>query len=176
MNTRNGVTTSQAVLAVVVIILLGLVGYFAVSSQNVSTTTISGTVTQTATSTAVSTATSTALSTVISTVGPTTSTAPPVVAPPLIVQRNAQYSDADPRDTSSIDVAQQSYETLTYLSPNGTVLPGLATAWNSINGSTWQYTLRQGVTFHDGTTFNATDVIYSITNTIAWGGGDAPDV
>jgi peptide/nickel transport system substrate-binding protein len=56
------------------------------------------------------------------------------------------------------------------------VLPGLATSWRSLNGSTWQYVLRQGVTFHDGTVFNATDVVYSIKNTIAWGGGDAPDV
>jgi len=74
-------------------------------------------------------------------------------------------------------MAQQSYETLTYLTPNGTVIAGLATAWAPVgNGSTWAYTLRQGVTFHDGTPFNATDVVFSITNTVLWGGGDAPDV
>ena len=106
-----------------------------------------------------------------------TSTPTAVAAPTFVYQRNAAYSDADPRDTSSIDMAQQSYETLTYLTPNGTITPGLATAWSPVgNGSTWQYTLRQGVTFHDGTTFNATDVIFSITNTIKWGGGDASDV
>ena len=168
MKIRRGISTGQvAIAAVVIIILVGVGAYYAgTSSGSQSSTTTTTTTTKPTTTT----------TTPITTTTTTTTTTNAIVAPPLIVQRNAPYSDADPRDTSSIDVAQQSYETLTYLSPDGTVMPGLATAWKSVNGSTWQYTLRQGVTFHDGTPFNATDVIFSIKNTIAWGGGDAPDV
>ena len=152
MRIGKGVSSVQVAISIVVIliIVLGGVYYVVTLPPSVSTTTVT------------------------SAPGPT-STA--VAVPTFVYQRNAPVSDADPRDTSSIDFAQQSFETLTYLSPNGTVLPGLATAWSPIgDGSTWQYTLRQGVTFHDGTTFNATDVVFSITNTVRWGGGDASDV
>lgn len=95
----------------------------------------------------------------------------------IVVQRNAWSPDMDPRETSTIDVVQNMYETLTYTAPNGTVLPGLATSWtHSADYITWTYTLRQGVTFHDGTPFNSTAVVYSINEIVKYGGGDAPDV
>jgi peptide/nickel transport system substrate-binding protein len=40
--------------------------------------------------------------------------------------------------------------------------PALATAWRAIDDTTWEFTLRQGVTFHDGTPFTAEDVAASI--------------
>jgi peptide/nickel transport system substrate-binding protein len=83
----------------------------------------------------------------------------------------------DPRETSTIDVVQNIYETLTYLAPNGTVTPGLATSWtHNSDFTSWQYNLRQGVTFHDGTPFNSTSVVYSINEIVKYGGGDAPAV
>ncbi len=168
MRIKKGVSSVQVGISIVVILLIVGAGgyYFLTLPPNVITTT------QTVTQTTGSTVTSTTASTV--TVAPTTTTA---AAPTLQIQRNSAYSDADPRDTSSIDMAQQSYETLTYIAPNGTVTPGLATSWSQIgNGSTWEFNLRQGVTFHDGTTFNATDVQFSINNIVKWGGGDAPIV
>ncbi|MFD2236907.1 ABC transporter substrate-binding protein [Aureimonas populi] len=39
--------------------------------------------------------------------------------------------------------------------------PALATEWEAVDDTTWRYTLREGVTFHDGTPFTARDVIYS---------------
>jgi peptide/nickel transport system substrate-binding protein len=52
------------------------------------------------------------------------------------------------------------YDTLTELSVDGSsVLPGLATSWKFVNnGTAFQLTLRQGVTFHDGTPFDANAV------------------
>ena len=186
MRISKGVSSVQVAISIVIIliIVLGGVYYVVTLPAKVTTTTITSTTASTVTSTTASTVTSTTASTVVSTATTTatstvttSSTATPVAAPTFVYQRNSAYSDADPRDTSSIDMSQQSYETLTYLQPNGTVTAGLATAWSPIgNGSTWAYTLRQGVTFHDGTTFNATDVVFSIENTVLWGGGDAPDV
>ncbi len=40
--------------------------------------------------------------------------------------------------------------------------PDLATAWQAIDDTTWKFTLRQGVTFHDGTPFGAEDVAASL--------------
>jgi len=158
MRMMKGVSSVQVAISIVVILVIVGAGayYFVTLPPNVVT----------------KTSVSTSLSTV--TVAPTQTQA---AAPTLVVQRNAPYSNADPRGTTAIDVTQQSYETLTYLRPNGTVVPGLATAWKAIgDGSTWEYTLRQGVTFHDGTLMNATDVIFSVLNTIKWNQGDATDV
>src|SRR5512145_3332090 len=41
---------------------------------------------------------------------------------------------------------------------SGKVGPGLAVSWKSIDDTTWEVKLRQGVKFHDGTPFTARDV------------------
>jgi peptide/nickel transport system substrate-binding protein len=52
---------------------------------------------------------------------------------------------------------QNLYESLTrYNTASGKVMPLLATRWKqSKDGKTWTFTLRKGVTFHDGNPFNA---------------------
>jgi len=40
--------------------------------------------------------------------------------------------------------------------------PALATSWNLINPTTWQFKLRKGVTFHDGEPFNANTVKFNV--------------
>jgi peptide/nickel transport system substrate-binding protein len=42
------------------------------------------------------------------------------------------------------------------------LIPGLATAWRNIDNLTWELDLRQGVKFHDGSDFNADDVIATL--------------
>ncbi|ATI43008.1 ABC transporter substrate-binding protein [Pacificitalea manganoxidans] len=55
------------------------------------------------------------------------------------------------------------FEGLTRIGPDGAVLPGLASAWEvSADGLTYRFTLREGVTFHDGTGFDAQDVVFSL--------------
>jgi peptide/nickel transport system substrate-binding protein len=94
----------------------------------------------------------------------------------LVAVRNSQTSDMDPRETSSIDVVQNAYNRLTLVLPNQTAVPDLATGWSSnANFTVWQFKLRQGVLFHDGTPFNSSAVVFSILNTAKLGQGDAPD-
>ena len=39
--------------------------------------------------------------------------------------------------------------------------PGLATSWKALNDTTWEFKLRKGVKFHDGSAFDADDVVVS---------------
>ncbi len=55
------------------------------------------------------------------------------------------------------------YEGLTAIDTDLRVIPSLATDWSvSEDGRTYTFTLRDGVTFHDGTAFAADDVVASI--------------
>lgn len=51
---------------------------------------------------------------------------------------------------------------------NQTLVPGLAVSWEPINDTTWEFKLREGVLFSDGTPFTADDVACSFER--------APDV
>ena len=41
-------------------------------------------------------------------------------------------------------------------------IPGLATSWKTVDDNTWEFKLRTGVKFHDGSPFTADDVIFSM--------------
>ncbi len=42
------------------------------------------------------------------------------------------------------------------------LIPGLATEWERIDERTWEFRLRRGVRFHDGTPFTAADVAFTV--------------
>jgi len=55
------------------------------------------------------------------------------------------------------------FEGLTRIASDGAVQPGLAENWViSDDGLTYTFELREGVTFHDGTTLDAGDVVFSL--------------
>jgi peptide/nickel transport system substrate-binding protein len=55
------------------------------------------------------------------------------------------------------------FEGLTRFMSDGSVVPGLAASWDiSEDGLTYTFKLRDGVTFHDGTTMDAEDVKFSL--------------
>ncbi len=59
-------------------------------------------------------------------------------------------------DTSANMAASLIFDTLTYLDDKGDAQPKLAVSWtHSDDYKTWTFKLRPGVTFHDGTSFNA---------------------
>ncbi|MCW2679282.1 MAG: dipeptide-binding transporter [Frankiales bacterium] len=60
-------------------------------------------------------------------------------------------------DGESLRVVRQLFETLVTTEPGGTeIVPLLAKEWESSeDGTSWTFTLQEGVKFHDGTDFNA---------------------
>lgn len=59
-------------------------------------------------------------------------------------------------------ILQNVSETLTDLNvTDSSVEPRLAESWEQLDENTWRFHLRQGVTFSDGTSFDAADVVHS---------------
>src|SRR5918994_286152 len=56
----------------------------------------------------------------------------------------------------------QVYEPLVDFNSSYEIEPALAVAWKLTSPTTWQFDLRQGVRFHDGTPFTSEDVIFSL--------------
>ncbi len=55
------------------------------------------------------------------------------------------------------------FEGLTRIGPDGSVRPGLAASWDVAgDGKTYTFHLQPGVAFHDGSAFDAQDVIFSL--------------
>jgi peptide/nickel transport system substrate-binding protein len=55
------------------------------------------------------------------------------------------------------------FEGLTRIDRNGAVLPALAESWEvSEDGKRYSFKLREGVTFHDGSSFEASDVVFAL--------------
>ncbi|MBI3515057.1 MAG: ABC transporter substrate-binding protein [Proteobacteria bacterium] len=64
-------------------------------------------------------------------------------------------------------LTHQAFDMLVHRDPESfQIKPALATAWQLVDATTLEFTLRSGVKFHDGTTLGADDVVYTI-NTIA---------
>ncbi|MGY2067557.1 ABC transporter substrate-binding protein [Blastococcus sp. SYSU DS0619] len=89
----------------------------------------------------------------------------------LVAAVSAQPDQFDPHVTSaypSFQVLENVYDTLVVPNPQDlTMEPSLATDWEvSEDGLTWTFTLREGVTFHDGSEFDASDVVYSYNRII----------
>ncbi|MCF6737574.1 ABC transporter substrate-binding protein [Blastococcus sp. KM273129] len=89
----------------------------------------------------------------------------------LVAAVSAQPDQFDPHVTSaypSFQVLENVYDTLVV--PNAqdlTMEPSLATDWEvSEDGLTWTFNLREDVTFHDGSEFDAADVVYSYNRII----------
>jgi peptide/nickel transport system substrate-binding protein len=54
------------------------------------------------------------------------------------------------------------YDTLSARDRNLQLVPSLALSWRAVDDTTWEYKLRPGVKFHDGSDFTAEDVKFTI--------------
>ena len=98
----------------------------------------------------------------------------------MVVLNTGDADTFDPAlayDTASGEVLQNVYETLVFYDGEATdtFVPQLAESWTvSDDGTVWTFTIRQGVTFHEGGTLTASDVAYSFQRGILQGGYSSP--
>ena len=60
-------------------------------------------------------------------------------------------------------LSHQIYEPLLQRDMAGEIIPALSTSWETTEDPTvWEFKLREGVTFHDGSPFTAEDVVFSL--------------
>lgn len=63
---------------------------------------------------------------------------------------------------SNHELSMHVYDTLSKVDAHMQIAPALATKWHAVDAKTWEFKLRQGVKFHDGSPFTAKDVVFSI--------------
>jgi len=68
------------------------------------------------------------------------------------------YHNLTPNNT----VAAHIFGYLVERNEKSQTIPGLATEWKTLDPTTWEFKLRKGVKFHDGSDFTAADVVASI--------------
>ncbi|HUR37223.1 MAG TPA: ABC transporter substrate-binding protein [Terriglobales bacterium] len=102
----------------------------------------------------------------------------------LRVQLRESVLSIDPGDGKEISSARVRlatliFDRLTQIDEKGRVRPQLAISWTSdAQHKNWRFTLRNGVTFHDGTPLTAAHVISAFTNDARWQvrAGNGPQV
>ena len=88
-----------------------------------------------------------------------------VTANPLRWAASGDPQTMDPHSQNeglTNSVNSQVYEFLLLRDKKLKLVQGLATEWKQIDPLTWQFKLRQGVKFHDGSAFTADDVVFSM--------------
>jgi peptide/nickel transport system substrate-binding protein len=76
----------------------------------------------------------------------------------------------DPHSVNNAPTAadtQQVYEPLVDFNSRNEIEPSLATAWRLVNANRWEFNLRRGVRFHDGTPFTSDDVVFSLNRALS---------
>lgn len=63
---------------------------------------------------------------------------------------------------SNHELSMHVYDTLAKVDAHMQIGPALATSWKSLDTENWEFKLRKGVKFHDGTPFTAKDVVFTI--------------
>ena len=88
----------------------------------------------------------------------------PAAAADLRVGFHAEVTSADPHVhvVQNRNVWMHVYEPLVRQDPLLRATPGLARGWRSVDPTTWVFTLRPNVVFHDGSPMTAEDVKFSI--------------
>ena len=70
--------------------------------------------------------------------------------------------------------ARQIFDSLVGRDDEARWVPGLATGWRQVDERTWEFALRRGVTFQDGSPFTAADVVATLARVGAIPGNPGP--
>ncbi len=91
--------------------------------------------------------------------------APAAVAQEFKLAMSSPPTSLDPHFYNlfpNLNVSDHMFETLVKMDADSHVIAGLAESWSLVNNLTWEFKLRKGVKFHDGSEFTAEDVIWSL--------------
>jgi len=91
-------------------------------------------------------------------------------AKPLRWSTQGDILTLDPHSQNELlvlNAAAHVYEPLVAFDDDFNFKPTLATSWEMVSPTVWRFKLRQGVTFHDGTPFDADDVVFTIERALA---------
>ncbi|MEO3472231.1 ABC transporter substrate-binding protein [Roseomonas sp. CAU 1739] len=88
----------------------------------------------------------------------------PAAAQTLRIGMKATIDGSDPHQSYSPNrnVQMHVYESLVFQDATMHAVPGLAESWRVVDDNTWDFRLREGVTFHDGSPLTVADVAFSI--------------
>jgi peptide/nickel transport system substrate-binding protein len=89
----------------------------------------------------------------------------PALAQTLTIGTRAGPESVDPHYTASgthAEALKHVFDTLVWSGDKLQLEPRLAESWKPLNETTWEFKLRKGVKFHDGSDFTAEDVKFSI--------------
>lgn len=67
----------------------------------------------------------------------------------------------------NVNIGWHVFDALTHVDEDARLIPGLALSWRALDATTWEFKLRRGVRFHDGSELTAEDVVFSIERTLA---------
>jgi len=91
--------------------------------------------------------------------------APRAAAQDLKIAVAADVTSIDPHFFNLFpnnNIAEHIFDKLVQMDADSRMIPGLATSWKTIDPTTWEFRLRKGVKFHDGSELTAEDVAFSI--------------
>jgi peptide/nickel transport system substrate-binding protein len=91
--------------------------------------------------------------------------ASPLAAQELTIGLSAEPSALDPHYHNlgpNNAMRRHVFESLILQDEKQRLHPGLATSWKPLDDTTWEFKLREGVTFHDGSPFTAKDIVYTV--------------
>src|SRR5216683_1184391 len=77
-------------------------------------------------------------------------------------ERMLTLDPANHYSISTTSVLRHVFDPLVDVTNDSKFVPALAESWRPVNNTTWRFTLRKGVTFHDGTPFNADSVLFTL--------------
>jgi peptide/nickel transport system substrate-binding protein len=83
----------------------------------------------------------------------------------LSIGLGANVTTIDPHAinlTPNNNIAEQIFDPLVRRDAGLRPLPGLAESWHMVDELTWEFRLRKGVRFHDGSALTAADVLFSL--------------
>lgn len=89
----------------------------------------------------------------------------PAAGPTLTIGTKLDPSSMDPHFFNGAEnnsALAHIFDRLVAVDTEGRLQPGLAESWTATSPTEWEFKLRRGVTFHDGTPFTARDVAFTV--------------